>query len=180
MDNQNTLYSPQLLIEDFYHLQKIHQSELHQITELIQSNGMLNNCSIESCAFANRHYRIGTEKELKYKYQHDYNMVVVIDILDAIHYYLSHLFDCGLRIHEETKHSKPIASDVWDFYDHRFAQLSERIFATDEASRRFSRISMLGKYILLNLEYQKSMFSAVNADYEDDGTTYLDFVFDEL
>ena len=167
------VYKITSVINDFHHLQEKHGKQIHGIMEFASGEFKCSNCDINTCHFANRHYRIDNTEDTKLS---DSNMSVYIDIMDSFHYYIFHLFVTGFRFIDQGKDDEIDDSKDNDHsasYDPEFAKMEEAISSTRAVSDRFDRISSGIKYNI----------NGTNTESEGDesqGITYLDTIFQHL
>ena len=172
------VYKYSSLIQDFHHLQKQHNHQLHDVMNHVIENGIISKCDIDSCNFSSRHYRVKYNKEHENK-SDDVYLNLFCDTMDSCHYYLLHLFTAGLRVVTKTRDDNDDNIDnVEDpddqCFDPEFARIGDIISSTRSKSERFDRVSTGNKF---NIELSGK---GVRNKNEDDNITYLDAVFDHL
>ena len=172
----NEKYDIISLINDFNHFQKTHGSQLHDIMNYVVDEGKVLECNIDTCHFANRHYRITDQQHSMTGDVNliDLNINLFCDTLDSFHYYLLHLFQAGFRVADGKYDSEGSSGPDIETYDSEFARIAKAISSTREATIRFSRISSTKYSISANCDEIKD-----DKD-ETDGITYLDSVFSHL
>ena len=183
----NEVYKHHLLIQDFHHLQNLHGEHINDIMEYNQNKKFLTECTIQSCNFASRHYRIMVENSSNDKIctnTRDPYLNIYCDTMDSLHYYLCHLFQAGLRYDRNSGKNMDLSSkdnqqiDFDNCYDAEFERIGNSISKTQKASNRFKRISSGTKF---NIEVNEDVIQDMASDDEEnDGITYIDSVFNQL
>eukprot|EP01084_Bolivina_argentea_P169002 292995_1 len=89
-------------LDDFSHLIEEHQPQLHRIHASLLTNSKYGfiQCDMKSCKYTSRHHSIRDEDNI------NNNTVTVsdpmlrfcVEMMDSLHFYVFHLFDCGLRL----------------------------------------------------------------------------------
>lgn len=175
----NEVYTPSMIIDDSYHLRRIHSQSTQELIDFAMNECGFSKCNINTCDFANRHYRVGhydtyNTKQLKTS---DPKVTVFRDLMDSNHYCLFHLIETGLRCVDNGNQN-----DVFDekeeiqykeSYDPEFAKMRRIISSTRDTSDRFNRISSSNKY---NIDTTTDQGSTD----ESNGITYLDVIFEYL
>ena len=176
----NEIYQHPLLIQDFHHFTKKHCKKLYDVMKYAIDNKMINQCQIETCENATRHYRINGRHDTvsKDKYLNIYG-----NTLDSFHYLLLHSNDAGLRCftgkeaEDGSVQTSKAAKD--DCYDPEFNRIGQMIKKTQEATRRFNRIADGNKFtISANDGSDRKNYDELKDDYF--GITYLDTVIQHL
>ena len=127
------------LLNDIVHF---HNNHGHEI-EIISNNFMdiygFSNCDTTNCSFTSRHHRHGVNHN---QTQIDLNLEFYQQSMDALHFYIFHMFDCGLR--QSTKPIISIQSNDDQFmdlkcYDADFARMRQSISDTNCRTASFER-----------------------------------------
>ena len=155
----NTIYTVSDLIMDNFHLQKKHGQEINQIMDVAMSQYKFQSCDLQTCPYSSRLYRANDKSaELNIFDEDDKESVlqVVMDIIDGIHHYVFHVFECGLRDIGDTKSDnddfiddeyKGMDSD--QLYDLNYARMSNRISKTRSNTERFDRLHASKKFNII-------------------------------
>ena len=148
----NTKYTVSDLIMDQFHLQKKHDHEINHIMIMAKNQYQFPSCDIHSCPYSSRLYRVDDRNaEITTFEEEDHESVlqVVMDIIDAIHHYIFHLLECGLRdIGDKKGDDDYIDSDkeMDEYYDSKYARMKARISATRINTKRFDRMNTSNKF----------------------------------
>lgn len=176
----NETYKITFIIDDLHHLQEKHSHQLYEIKNHALNNFPFSRCNINTCQFANRHYRVNNNNDSKDLPLLKVNMRIHCDIMDSCHCYVFHLSDIGIRMFGDDQvtdgndNDSNEESKKNEAYDGKFAQIAKTILPTKDASDRFNRISSGNKY---NISTAADDTAEV---IEYDGITYLDTIFDYL
>ena len=112
----NDIYSTQFL-DDFGHLLSEHDKHLQSINEALKE------CTLKTCSLSHRH----NEESNKNKDLADINLAFWSDTLDAAHFHIYHLFECGLRSKMENEQKNRDAEDGdSQYFDANFARKLKR------------------------------------------------------
>lgn len=163
------------LIDDFHHIQKHHDHELQEIIEFAQGDeNFITNferCSISNCLYSHRHYSDMNDMKVSGN-DFDWNLAFYISTIDALHFYLYHLHEVGLRTSKkalrEYEDCKDEDSDNM-YYDSEFSKLCT-ISKDKRCSSRFDRFQNKEKFV-------------IKADQEyvhNDKMTAMDSIFELL
>ena len=129
-------------INDFIHLVHIHSDKIYEINQSISKNKLLQDCDIKKCDCTMRHHNgtISTEG----KQENDGSIDLISNCykreVDSLHFYVMHLFDCGLRVHNEYQEEINNDRDNDGKVDKQFQRILKTINERKEAtllSRRF-------------------------------------------
>ena len=109
-------------------------------------------------------------------------MQVFINILDGIHHYIFHIFECGLRDIGDNKTDDNNVENCKqqddEYYDPDFSRMSARIASTRNNTKRFNRINASNKFTI-KTDSDDTRDIAYNNGAEGE-TTYLDSVYINL
>ena len=153
VDFIHKIYTSSDLIMDHFHLQKKHGQQVFDIMAIAKSKYKLPACDIQTCAHSSRLYRVDDAfANIDVFDEEDEESVfkVVLGIIDGIHHFIFHVFECGLRDIPEAKdneHNKiDDGKEKDEFYDMEYARMSARISSTRNKTRKFDRINKSGKF----------------------------------
>eukprot|EP01084_Bolivina_argentea_P184987 319029_1 len=83
-------------VDDFTTLVKISKEDLYKIKESLMKDGSFEKCDIRKCEFATRHGNINSDNS-----NNKNPLDPILDFykmsMDSLHFYIFHMFDCGLR-----------------------------------------------------------------------------------
>ena len=172
-------YNLSQLVMDQYHLQKKHDQEVHQIMQFAANEYKFAPCNINTCLSSSRLYRVHDEaSKLKIFDKEDEESIlpVYIDIIDGIHHFIFHVFQCGLRDIGDTKSDqdsdKHYKGKGDEYYDETFAKMSARIRAKRTNTQRFDRMNGANRF---NINLGNDDLFDKN-DGDNDNETYLDSI----
>ena len=78
-------------INDLHHTQRKHGDNIYEIMNLALNDLGFSRCNLDTCDFANRHYRTyGKNKENMGSKMSDAKVNLYCDTMDSFHYYLFH------------------------------------------------------------------------------------------
>lgn len=180
------IYSTDLIIMDYFHLQKKHGQEIYDIMNHSLNHHQFKPCNLDDCQYSSRLYRVSEAAAIVNKADNDYDpsIKLVGDILDGIHHYVFHLFQSGFRSidvdYDDNKTEAANAAAMDEYFDGKFALMSKRINDTKAKTRRFNRISGSNKFSLNIIGGNKKPDNDIHDDDDNDGITYLDTIYDNL
>ena len=94
-------------IDDYNHLDDIHHNQLNKIQEILITSQLFKPCNIESCKYTARHHDIECEEEENEiharRRRRDPDLAMFMEQMDALHFYLFHLFHVGLMIMKQRR-----------------------------------------------------------------------------
>ena len=143
------VYNLPLLIQDFYHFQKKHDEQLHEIMKYVIDTGLNTHCNINICDHALRHHRVENNRPVNENVKIDPHLKIYGETLDSFHVYLLHLYHVGLRcIHKsfDDEHGTGADNMQDDSYDMELARLRNMMLTTRDSSNRFDRMSPGNKF----------------------------------
>ena len=108
-------------------------------------------CDISTCPYSSRLYRVPDQSSkinIFDKEDKESSLPVVIDIIDSIHHFLMHIFECGLRDIGDNRPNddSDVEKEKNEYYDKEFARMSARISSTRNNTQRFNRINTSNKF----------------------------------
>eukprot|EP01084_Bolivina_argentea_P154348 269076_1 len=83
-------------LDDYVHLVKKHQN-LEAINKALKEMNVFGSCDVQKCAFTLRHQSRHTINTKVSKICDDATVRFYVQLLDSLHFYLIHLFECGFR-----------------------------------------------------------------------------------
>ena len=160
-----TIYPINKLLNDSNHAMLSHNEQLQQIyDELIGGD---NKCKMNKCQATQRHFA-----ETKVQKSDDEKFDFYITLLDSLHFYFYHIFDCGYRVKAEEeieKEEEEQKQDENEYFDKELARLNKAIRQRDALTASFERIS----------PQNNSKFNILNKTKQGD-TTYCDEMYKHL
>ena len=142
-------------LNDYIHLVDNHSKQIQQINEQLEKDGNFNNCNIKTCKFTSRHYRTNN---LQNDNNNDNNrdedddlLNFYTDTIDSLHFYLLHLFDCGLRVKRDDNDKNEENKDETQFDDNTlidaaFAGILRAVNARKSTRESFNRFKNTQKF----------------------------------
>eukprot|EP01083_Nonionella_stella_P187773 690758_1 len=89
-------------LDDYTHLVRMHNN-LEQIHNALQTKALFPICDITQCHFSRRHHSRRDTIQTDATHRYIDNIVqFYAQIMDSFHFYVTHLFECGLRIENIT------------------------------------------------------------------------------
>eukprot|EP01084_Bolivina_argentea_P271770 462515_1 len=162
------------LLNDYIHLINEHNNDLHEIQLELISKKQYVECDITNCNLTTRHNcRRYSQKiyEIKNANILDRSFNFYVETMDGLHFYIFHLFDCGLRIlHDEYATNEEINDQ---YLDASFCQMNKIISQKKSITKSFDRF-----------ETDKNKFTIAvensNQPKIGDDTTFLDEIYNSL
>eukprot|EP01084_Bolivina_argentea_P096069 172714_1 len=122
------------LLNDWIHFITTHSNHIDTIHNQLIIKHNFPQCTIDKCQLVVRHYRNDRRnaKNIKIEPIKDAKCIFYRDIMDAMHQFLFHLYDLGLRLksnifeENEMDESKE-ANDEYNCYDYKFAKIKKII-----------------------------------------------------
>ena len=140
-------------LNDYIHLIDNHSKQLQDINQQLEKDTNLNKCDVKTCKFTSRHYqRSNMQQENNNNDDESINLLnFYIDTMDSLHFYLLHLFDCGLRVkrdenkeNEDTKIQENDNDDVFDVAFDRIAKAVNQRKSVRDFFNRFTNCTKFG------------------------------------
>ena len=190
------------LLDDIYHLRKIHGDQFREIKkELINNKGLCECISVRECLQSLRHYdddrrsirRTGiistavSSDHIEAKYDDDdeeesKRYEFYQDILDSVHFSIFHLYEIGLRI--ELKNNETVGDN--NNIDFNFDQLKDIISSKkkeyDKTFQRFSSSTINNKYNI-GEQFQNVSYNEQSPDQSSSSSatnTWIDNIINKL
>eukprot|EP01084_Bolivina_argentea_P263105 445202_1 len=88
------------MLEDYIHIIKIHNMDVHKIAYELTTHYGFTNCVAKKCAKISRHYRREAPMNTGDLKQDD-RLGFYYNLYDQLHYFIFHLYDIGLRINQK-------------------------------------------------------------------------------
>ena len=125
-------------LNDYIHLIDKHCNQLQKINDRLKRNKM-NICNLETCIYSQRHNN--DENYNNNKVDQDDNSLIsfYIATIDSLHFYLFHLFECGLRVADGTKYQQNDNKENEGNVDLRFSTISDQISQCRKTTETFAR-----------------------------------------
>eukprot|EP01084_Bolivina_argentea_P211248 359363_1 len=155
------------LLDDYNHFINHHSSELEQITQSLKSK---NKCQVTNCQFTTRHYRCNVaERKITTNDELDTLLDFYRQTMDSLHFYLFHLYECGLRTStiNITEKKENDTKKHQQYVDKEFAEMMKTISETRNVTKSFDRFSTQN-----NHKYKIDLNEECIED--DNGDTVLD------
>ncbi len=172
-------------LDDFTHLVNHHSNHLNDIYIHLINTNKFNECKMANCVYTARHYhhRRDVDKDGNVdKNVLDPEVSFFAETMDSLHFYLFHLFECGLRsiITEDgvVDDDDDEMKQEDEFYDAEFAKISRRISERQYMTKSFDRFTK-SKNNKFCLNTDNNWNNNNNIDINGD-ETYLDEIFKRL
>eukprot|EP01084_Bolivina_argentea_P242283 406498_1 len=146
-------------LDDYSHFVTRHQHQLEVIHRSLVENKRFGHCDIMKCQFTVKHYG---DNKVKIK---DPIFAFYRKTMDSLHFYLFHLYDCGLRIATSDIKTEENANES---YDQKFSRICGIISQRKKIFSSFDRITKNTKF---TMEVTPS---------KEDNITLLDVLYDVL
>ena len=138
-------------LDDYIHFITVHSSQLQQIYDVLEKECTFNNCDFESCKCISRHYQREYQQENHIRNDNPL-LNFYVSNMDSLHFYLIHLYDCGLRVRrdkytqntEEKKEDNNTYTD--DTFDAEFARICKAINQRRSITSSFDRFKSTNKF----------------------------------
>ncbi len=160
-------------LNDINHIIIIHDKDLEIINQLLLKQSHIISCNVDKCLLSDRHCKINDGKngnvninEAKIDPLTQFHQ----ETWDNVHFYLTHLFDLGLRqktqLEEEEEYvEEKKEDDEWGCFDKQFKMQRMMIQATRKKfprfSARFQPTSNKFKTATVSKSEQKNQYSTV-------------------
>eukprot|EP01084_Bolivina_argentea_P234502 394798_1 len=163
-------------LDDYIHLVVKH-SNSNDINSILMNCARFRSCSAVRCNFTARHQCIQRDMEHhenKNKNLPDSKLNFLIETMDSLHFYLFHLFDCGLRciVNDDIYETDDDNTTENEYFDAEFCRLNKRIVQTQSVTHAFVRFNL----------NKNNKFKIIGYDDRNnfDGDTFLDGLFCHL
>ena len=178
----NSIYTVTNIIEDRYHMQKIHGHQIYEIMNHALNQYQFPLCDIKLCPYSSRLYRVNDKsEEINVFNQQDKESVlpVFIDIIDQLHNFIFHISECGLRDipYKQNDENNEDNKEKDEYYDAEFSGMSARISSKTKNIQRFNRINASNKF---SIDILSNDNNNVSSDGSEADLTYLDSIYLKL
>ncbi len=131
------------LIDDFTLLTKQNKEKLYSIQQLLIKNEDFKICDIKKCNFSTRH-----SNEINENIQMDPILNFYKITMDSLHFYIFHLFDCGMRTIILNDNENQIKEEKKDseYFDADFARINSIINDRKHITQSFARFRNNNKF----------------------------------
>ena len=169
-DFMNNLYGSQLL-NDYNHFLGVHRDELEHINE-----GLLDGaeCDLSSCRHSNRHHKtINNENN---KAALDPKLKFYVETMDSLHFYVSHLFQTGMRSIKMSGDKKENDDDDkkhGQYFDAVFARITSGILKRQHRTKKYQRFNTQN-----NAKF--NIKTGIEQKIENDDITFLEAMYKHL
>eukprot|EP01083_Nonionella_stella_P109603 319788_1 len=155
------------ILDDYAHLVREHRN-LEAITEALKTNALLPICDVTKCIFTSRHYAqlpntittIDIDRTVQFYSQ----------IMDSFHFYVQHMFECGLRTERPQPNDNDQKQD--DSVGTEFARIARMTNERQHIRSSFSRFKDNTKFNL-----QTSTHVSVHKEATSPDKAYIDEMF---
>ena len=164
----NDIYGDDV-INDYIRIINNHKYGLQEINEWIINNKLLNLCDIKKCQFGLRHFDDDNNEDNKL----DPILTFFKETFDSLHFYLLHLFECGMRTKKEIKENKENDDQYADddeFVDKMFLRIHQNINQRKHLTKIFNRFKNNKKF---NININKQQDNKNNITFMDRLYQYL-------
>eukprot|EP01083_Nonionella_stella_P203216 741711_1 len=157
------------ILDDYAHLVCEHQN-LETITEALKTNTLLPICDVTKCPFTSRHYTQThtTINTITKTASMDSTAQFYSQIMDSFHFYVQHMFECGLRTETPKSGGNDDSSDI----DVEFARIARMTNERQHIRSSFSRFKDNTKFNL-----QTSTHVSVHKEATSPDKAYIDEMF---
>eukprot|EP01083_Nonionella_stella_P011501 32643_1 len=153
-------------IDDYIHVIRTHSEQLLQIGKELQTQFDFDACDVRTCALTLRHRCRGRSRRSRRNKgpvmeQDDPQFTLYSEIFETVHYYLFHLFDCGVRVDY---------NELYENYENDEA-LQEKLI--QKQKELFEKRKELGLISEVNEENSNKFNIAVAATQKQDDALFL-------
>ncbi len=138
------------LIDDFTILIKKSKQQLYEIQQSLFKNSIFQICDITKCDFTTRHSNQNEMQNI------NNGLDPILDFykltMDSLHFYIFHLFDCGLRtinIGNDIDENDEIKQDKKEYFDAAFARVTKMINDRKYITKSFQRFKNNNKFSMV-------------------------------
>eukprot|EP01084_Bolivina_argentea_P306808 530231_1 len=158
----------ELLIDDFAVLTKVNKKELYKIQKALIDNGDFQKCDIEKCDCRNDSINNNQKNNVLDPTLNFYKIT-----MDSLHFYMFHIFECGLRTlnRMENENSNELKSDN-EYFDPLFARVSKMINDRINITKSFMRFKSNHKFTLMVNNINTT--NEINVALDEECITYID------
>ena len=154
-------------LNDFIFL--VNEQKLDELRELIEKKGNFESCTLSKCVFTLRHYENGKDENNENAL--DPILRFYQQSMDTLHFYVHHLYECGLRViqNEEKEEKQDEEKGDKEYFDIAFSRGIKAINERKHITANFNRFKNDNKYNL-NVPQQT----------DTKHTTFIDELFEYL
>eukprot|EP01084_Bolivina_argentea_P211249 359364_1 len=139
-----------ILLDDKTHIVQKHGHQTQQIKTLLMKENNLGDCKVSQCNLTARHHRVENQSNDN-KGIIDPIVIFYKDIMDAIHFYVFHLYECGLRVsktdeYDDNKHESKTDNE---YYDAELARITRIIKERQINTTHFDRFKVSNKFNII-------------------------------
>ena len=145
-------------LDHFTHFITMHQHQLQDINNALitESTYSFKPCNVQKCKFTQRYNGNNEQKKSNKENAADYKFRFYQESMDSLHFYLYHLFDCGLRAvpsapnDEELKNDDDDNNNIknGDCFDAEFSRINKTINDRKHITEQFDRFEVKTKFSL--------------------------------
>eukprot|EP01083_Nonionella_stella_P235457 827935_1 len=154
------------ILEDYAHLVNKH-TNLETINNALRTKKVFDVCEVTKCACSTRHQSRETTKQSERPM--DGIVQFYSQLMDSLHFYLLHLFDCGLRTPNVTANDDDDDDDTNEdhdqYFDKQFARVSRIVNERDHIRSSFGRFKTNTKF---NMQAPAATGESSNTVYMDE------------
>eukprot|EP01084_Bolivina_argentea_P295965 509665_1 len=134
------------LLDDFTHLVQKHGNHIQKINDELINTNKFKQCNINKCSFSTRHYRMETNTNNNNVF--DPILKFYKDVMDSLHFYMFHLYDCGLRVtkSEGDEDNKDENKTNDEYFDAGLSRLTRIIKEAEINTAAFDRFKVADKF----------------------------------
>eukprot|EP01083_Nonionella_stella_P022692 62726_1 len=122
------------ILDDYAHVVNTHHN-LEAISKALKQNKVFGACDVTKCPFTARHQSRHSMNTKVFNISNDHDVFVQFyaQRLDSLHFYLMHLFDCGMRTEQsnairiDTNQQAFVADEKDKYFDQEFARVKLQI-----------------------------------------------------
>eukprot|EP01083_Nonionella_stella_P173475 598520_1 len=158
------------ILEDYAHLVKKH-TNLEAINNALRAKKVFDVCEVAKCACTARHQSRETTKPSEQS--SDAIVQFYSQLMDSLHFYLLHLFECGLRTPNVTPNdddNDDKKEDHDQYFDKQFARVSRMVNERHHIRLSFGRFKTNTKF---NIQAAAATDESSNTVYMDEVVRYL-------
>ncbi len=136
------------LLDDFTHLVQKHGNHTQKINDELINTNIFKQCDINKCSFSTRHHTMESNTSNNND-AFDPVLKFYKGVMDSIHFYMFHLYDCGLRVskiedaNEDTKDENKTNNE---YFDAGLSRLTRIIKEAEMNTAAFDRFKASDKF----------------------------------
>ena len=175
------------LLNDYIHFVKCHGHQIEDIQKDFIENRRFISCDMKTCTFTSRHHGIiNTNTSQNINAKSDPSHQIYKQTLDSLHFYLFHIFHCGLRTLSTTKSQtvefEEKESKDNEYFDKEFARIKSQSFKTNVNTESFVRFGRTNnsKFTLNTQNYAIDYDDDYIDNDQEDVETFIDSLYAHL